>query len=1241
MNKLKISRHLLFFAAVSCLLASYLFYYIPKKNQQHIDSEAVEISADEQLEYLHREMMHIKEIFLKNFDQLEAREDNEKYFQVFNFCSDFDFPILIYKNNRLKYWSVHTPALPLFQYPQKFFDKNIAIEVGNGWYLKKIIKLGSHTLVGLIPVKHRFFYQNQYLQNKFTPAFRIPDSWLISGTPTLIGKEIRSRKTGKYLFSVIPPAEQTQKENPPGLLSLLLFLIGFALLLLYINCLNKKIEDHEFSYFYIGIGSLLLLILFFISIYFDLPQFLFKHASLIEETNAEEKSLLFPVHFMRISFIVLFFAVNIFRMIPFKHIFTQKIVHKRHFCVILQMSLFLLMFLFFDSLVKTIHVELSQFNDKSSIATFRNNIYLLGIYIEVGIFIASFFLLSDRLLRILLESFPKIQTFLFYLAFLATLIILALFDIGEFALFELSLFAFIHLFIFYIYFRKHRYNLYTISLITLGISLWVAFLFESDDERFEKRLMRTHIEKLNTERDRMAEHFLKEISPKLEADQKLAEMLMEESSSQYVDIREYLQKKYFYGFWDKYELSLLLCFDTPVGKNENHYDNCQRYYQKVYRNHGIKIGNTVFWNIGKDNRGICYTGNVKAKKNNSDKVSLYISLTERLSSSYLGYPDLLVEESQMPVKDPSYFSHAKYSGGILAAKSGTFGYRLNDASFRKKNGFKKEYFLEQDGYRHLIMRKNDRTLVVSVPERSFQTRATQIAYIFLLYFFMIALSRLLSSVEFFRKNFFTSFKRRIRLSMSFMLLFAFSLFAVSTIKYSMTQNDRSNDDRMREKIISLQGYFKERGKEWQMEGVERIDSVEMTEELRELSQTYFSDINLYDVTGTLVASSRPEIFSKKLLSTQMNSIAYEQVYVQRRSEFIHQESIGNLTYSSIYIPLQNIEKVIVGFINMPFFMRDNSWQKNISDIFVTTANIYVLLFLIVLFLTFGLSSGITYPLSILQSEFKSLQIGKKQEKIEYHRKDEIGELVEAYNLMVDKLESEAGKLAETERENAWREMAKQIAHEIKNPLTPMKLSIQLLQRSWNEDKDRFEARLNKVTYTLIEQINSLSNIAANFSAFAKMPRIKTEEVDIIKKLKSVKALFENTPHMHILLQFNGHRNLSVIADNQQISRVFINLLKNAIQAIPEDREGKIIISLYLPDKESVMVSVADNGIGIPEDKTDQLFEPTFTSKSSGSGIGLAIVKNIVQSVGGTISFSTKENIGTTFHITFKRCVRES
>ena len=246
--------------------------------------------------------------------------------------------------------------------------------------------------------------------------------------------------------------------------------------------------------------------------------------------------------------------------------------------------------------------------------------------------------------------------------------------------------------------------------------------------------------------------------------------------------------------------------------------------------------------------------------------------------------------------------------------------------------------------------------------------------------------------------------------------------------------------------------------------------------------------------------------------------------------------------------------------------------------------------------------------------------------------DEIGDLVEQYNKMVEQLMVSAENLARSEREFAWREMARRIAHEIKNPLTPMKLSVQQCQRKRVLDPDNFDNYFNKTCNILIDQIDNLSNIASEFSSFAKASESRGVKMDIVEKLESTVNLFaSNSEEVSFLLNLNGYKHEYVLMDDKQILQVFNNLFRNAIQAIPDGRNGLVNVSLNV-EEENVLIEIRDNGCGIPKENRAEMFRPNFTTKTSGMGLGLAIVKNILLAAKGDIWFESEENVGTSFFV---------
>jgi nitrogen fixation/metabolism regulation signal transduction histidine kinase len=346
--------------------------------------------------------------------------------------------------------------------------------------------------------------------------------------------------------------------------------------------------------------------------------------------------------------------------------------------------------------------------------------------------------------------------------------------------------------------------------------------------------------------------------------------------------------------------------------------------------------------------------------------------------------------------------------------------------------------------------------------------------------------------------------------------------------------------------------------------------------------------------------------------------------------YIQNENVGKLSYIAAYEPIRNSENKTIGYLNLPYFAKETELKKDISEFLVALINIYILLFSVAVLLAFFISNRITEPLRIIQDSLKRTKLGTANVPITWKQKDEIGALINEYNRMLNQLQKSAELLAQSERESAWREMAKQVAHEIKNPLTPMKLGIQHLQRALQDNHPNKEQMVQRICGSLIEQIDTLSNIATEFSNFAKMPKPEYKKVELNAILEHLVDLYNESEGIKITL-VKPEGDLPVQGDKDQLIRVFSNLMKNAVQSIPGEREGVIRV-VVTDDGNYYLVAVQDNGHGIPKSRHNQIFVPNFTTKTGGTGLGLAMVKNMIESMEGSVSFESEEEVGTTFFV---------
>ncbi|MEZ4776069.1 MAG: ATP-binding protein [Bacteroidia bacterium] len=404
---------------------------------------------------------------------------------------------------------------------------------------------------------------------------------------------------------------------------------------------------------------------------------------------------------------------------------------------------------------------------------------------------------------------------------------------------------------------------------------------------------------------------------------------------------------------------------------------------------------------------------------------------------------------------------------------------------------------------------------------------------------------------------------------------------------------------------------------------------EFQDNIQKIEPIVRNDISVFDEFGKRIASTQPLIFEAGISSDLMNEVAFDSLRRGGLSDLVIRENVGNLAFFSGYKPIIGVNDLPIGYVNVPYMSKQDQLDEQVTDFLAYLANIYLLVFLMINVTAVLVSGTITRPLSMIQQRLSTLSLGNVNEKISYHAKDEIGAIVNAYNQLVNQLAESEEKISQNQREMAWRQMARQVAHEIKNPLTPMRLSIQHLVRSWDEKTDRLESMFPKVMKTLLVQIDSMVRIANSFSEFAKMPEPVKSRVQINETLLEVVDLYTQSEEAIWLIDVPTEP-FWAYADRDQLSRCFNNIIKNGLQAL-EGNNGIIHVSMRILEGYT-RIEIKDNGKGIPVDIQKKVFEPSFSTKTSGMGLGLAIVKRIVENTGGQIYFESIPDEGTTFFI---------
>ena len=403
------------------------------------------------------------------------------------------------------------------------------------------------------------------------------------------------------------------------------------------------------------------------------------------------------------------------------------------------------------------------------------------------------------------------------------------------------------------------------------------------------------------------------------------------------------------------------------------------------------------------------------------------------------------------------------------------------------------------------------------------------------------------------------------------------------------------------------------------------------ERIFEISSINKMNISMYDLQGNLLKSSIASAFEKIDSKPISENILNELAQNSNHKIFKTREENG-IGYQSSFSFIHDPKFKRIGILELQFTQDNSEIEEELKEFMLRLGLVYVLMFIIAIALAYFLSSYITRSIKTISDKMEQTRLNKRNEKIILNKaSSEIGILVEAYNNMIDELGESAAKLARSEREQAWREMAKQVAHEIKNPLTPMRLTVQSFERRFDPLDEKAKEKLKEFSQTLIQQIDVMSSIASAFSDFAKMPTQKKEQIEIISVVKFALDIFTE----EYIKYFPKETELYANLDKTQLIRILTNLVKNAIQATDKE-ENPLIEVTVLSEDNDLKITVSDNGKGISDDVKDLIFEPKFTTKTSGMGLGLAMIKNIIEAYDGSISFTSKEGVGTIFTVTLPK-----
>ncbi len=773
-----------------------------------------------------------------------------------------------------------------------------------------------------------------------------------------------------------------------------------------------------------------------------------------------------------------------------------------------------------------------------------------------------------------------------------------------------------------------------VGLTTLFTTL--SFTFQTairDTER--QRLL---ADRLLEQRDPVAEYLFTDIVGKLPTDN-IVQTYFGTSIVTQAALKKHLEKNYFGGYLTRYEVDIAT-FATdglPLGGN---WDRSIEYYVRMINGDGLRSqqGNLFFVNSFGGSAG--YVSLITVSGKGSAMGTLVVILREKPFYEQSAYPELLLAEgAENQGLNLQNLSFAIYEKGRLVTLRGDFRYPgryLADYSPSQRY-----HPFAEDGYRHVAYAPSPSlTIVVSLPAHKLVNYVA--ALVFILLTLVIPLGGLIWARSWSAQHrqsgmllpgpllqWWQHLSYRFKIIYTIIGIMSVALLGLgwATIQYISAQYEDSEIASLRDNT-RIAATRLETALDRNPTRFRQVPG-ELETLLKDLSTIYQSDINLFDAKGRLLGSSQPLIYESGIVAGLMNPEALNELKSGAAAALVTEESIGRLTYTASYQPLRDMQGRIIGFLNLPYFSKEETLRNRIASFLLTLINIYLLVALGLVGVGYFIANGLTAPLNLIRNHLRGAGLGKRNDPIQWENDDEIGKLIQEYNAMLAELENSARQLARNERELAWREMARQVAHEIKNPLTPMKLKVQFLQQAYESGDPRLGQIIQSTTALVIQQIESLAGIATAFSGFAAMPESKPELFDARGILEHICELYAH--ERSEVVATPSPAPLWVFADRDGLERAIGNLVKNGLQAIPEGREGRVEMRGWAEGEECI-ITITDNGTGIAPEAQDKIFVPNFSTKSSGMGLGLAIVRHMVERAGGTIKFDTVPDRGTTFTI---------
>ncbi len=1151
-----------------------------------------------------------------------------------------NYPFYIYRKNKLVYWSDYhfVPSLKSYQngekkmYPHEELDSKFIVYRG-----RLFANPDNYDIISLIPLYRSYANETAYLKSGYNDKIFVTDPHSIGITKSPITHLNIYSARNDFLFSVVPP---TTVGYQPPLVFTSTYVLAFITMFLLGMILAAQIwhfhRVHQYEYaflvlFVVLVGGRALMLYYsipFALLELDLFNSKFYGPSVINPSLADFALNLFVIA------ILLFYLVNYyFRMNSYLAVITTSLFKKRLLAIVLVFLSYLVFKFSFQQLTDMLSVKSLYRYDISLTADFwKKNLKLcsLLIYILVSFI---YFSATHILVNIFIKLFRKDKQLGWFFFILVTLIVagicIFLRDANNYTLIVHTLYFSILYwknYPRYIYSFHYRTSIY-IFLAAFLCAVVTTYVLYNQTIKRDFELKHDFGEKRLSPNDEIGEYMLSSYKEMLVGNLAIIKGfgIRDEFSSRYTVESQAMgifieNLEYFSGDKNKVEITSFNRYGKPLDPSGG-----AKSYDHLYQRYGLKkyqteYSNLYFINNPNEEVPIQYMYFIPIEED--EKVIGYIILN--LIPASTGSHELpLTEEIQTEIKN---FSYALYEDSLLIS-SGGYGFNYEkgfNPSLFKNSQFYTEG-IDIDGVKHVGVKKGNRRMVISGEKITIYSIFPNFSFLLLLLLIAILFVVFIYAFRYGFRNSSMSFVTRIQIYLNGAFLLPLVLVVIITatiVSHKLSKNQQQSFINQTESIASS---LKRVSK---MVDKQRLSS----DTLKNMMIDTRRYISIYDPNGYYTFGNRHSTYEGGIFSKYINPLAYTDIIEKRMNAVTLKETIGKLEFTTAYVAIRTDKGKLLNILCVPFYDAKSIFDQDVLSIFGSLLSVFIIIFIILLILSYYAANSLTDPLRLITKRLRKIELGKKNEALIWHSEDEIGVLIRAYNTMVTKLEESTKALADTNKQSAWQQMAKQVAHEIKNPLTPMKLSLQLLQHKISRGATIDTEQIRGQIESLTSQIDNLSYIANSFSDFARLPIPKHEVFEFIEVVDKIIGLYAENKQIRLIRDISM-KSVYVKGDMQLTGNIIKNLIVNALQSIPPDRIPPMIMVSVSKGLESITFSVTDNGIGVPKENQNKIFMMDFSTKKEGSGVGLALAKWVVDNAKGSIWFETREQKGSTFFFT--------